>query len=92
MRLLVKYEDHLQLLSGIIIAAWVAWILHLRGWPWYNWLPVAFLTMVGVGLVWVLGWFARRKLTYQRRAAAAKADLRRGGDGWPETECGRGGA
>ncbi len=84
MRLLAKYEDELQLLTGLLAAAWVAWALHGRGWPWYNWLPVAFLTLVGVGLLWVLGWFLRRKLTYEKKAAAVRQALRDGEDGWQE--------
>lgn len=83
MKLLRRYEDQLQLLTGLLGGALMAWWLHSRGWPWYSWLPAALLAVLAVGLVWVTTWYLRRRLTYLTHAARNKADLAAGGDGWP---------
>jgi hypothetical protein len=83
MKLFQKYEDTLQLLSGLLAATLVGWLHAAQGDPWWYWLPLALLTMIGVQAIWVIVWFLRRKLTYQQHAAANKSDLRSGGNGWP---------
>lgn len=83
MKFLQRYEDIFQLLSGLGAAVWVGYGRWRLGAAWWQWLPLAFLAWVCVQSLWVMVWFLRRKLTYQRHAAANKADLRAGGDGWP---------
>lgn len=83
MRFYQQHEDTFQLLSGLLVALLVAWRRVAGGDPWWYWLPLAVLAMVGVQSLWVLVWFLRRKLTYQQHAAANKAHLQSGGDGWP---------
>jgi len=83
MKALHRHEDALQFGTALLVAGLMAWWLHTRGWQWLEWLPAAILTFFGVGVVWVVVWFVRRKMTYEKLAARNKADLQAGGDGWP---------
>ena len=83
MKFLARHEDAIQFGSALLGAALMALWLHTRGWFWIEWLPAAVLTFFGVGMVWVVVWFARRKGTYEKLAARNRADLQAGGDGWP---------
>jgi hypothetical protein len=83
MKFLHRHEDAIQFGTAALAAALMALWLHTRGWHWLQWLPAAFLTCFGVGIVWIVVWFARRKMTYEQMAARTRADLHAGGDGWP---------
>lgn len=84
MRAVRKHEDLIQLIVGFAVAVLVAWRLQGRGWPWYEGLPAGVLTFFGVAIVFMLIWYVRRKLTYEKLAARTRADLQAGGDGWPD--------
>ena len=77
-------EDTLRLLTGLIAAAVTGWLLADRGWPLVQVLPAAILAFFAMCVIWALIWYLRRKFTYNRTARRVKADLRQGGDGWPE--------
>ena len=83
MKRLQEHEDIIQLFTALLVAALVAWRHITAGDSWLLWLPLSFLAFLGVLALWVLVWFLRRKFTYQRHAAANKAHLQSGGDGWP---------
>lgn len=83
MRFWQEYEEAIQFISGLLAAIWVAWREIALGHSFWRWFPLAFLSFFAVQLLWVLVWFLRRKLTYRRFAAANKANLQSGGDGWP---------
>lgn len=83
MKTLRKYEDHVQLLTALAFAAYIAWRLNGRGWEWFEWLPAAILGLFAAALFWIIVWFTVRKTTYERIAARTKRDLQSGGDGWP---------
>jgi len=78
-----QHEDAIQLLSALVVASLTAWGLRARGWHWGEWLPAAILACFGVAVLWIIAWFLCRKLTYRQMAARNRADLRAGGDGWP---------
>ena len=77
-------EEIGRLLVALAAAVLTGWWLSHRGWPLISWLPAALLAPLAVGVVWVMVWYVRRKLTYEAQARRTKADLQAGGDGWPE--------
>lgn len=79
----IDFEELTRHATTLLAAVFTAWLLHTRGWPWYSWVPATLLVAVAVVGLWVIVWYVRRKLSYPRRARATKADLRRGGSGWP---------
>ena len=80
---LQKYEDTIQIITGLLAAVLVGWRHAQQGLSFWQWFPLAFFAFFGVQVLWVMVWFIRRKLTYQQLAAINKADLQCGGDGWP---------
>lgn len=83
MRFLQKHEDEIQLITGVLAAILTAWHQIELGRTFWHWFPLAFFAFFAVQFLWVVVWFVRRKLTYQQFAAANKANLQSGGDGWP---------
>ena len=83
-KMLTNIRDMVCLLICLAVATLMARWLMQRGWPLISWLPASILTFLGVGLLWILLWYVRRKSTYQRLAQRTKADLQAGGNGWPE--------
>ena len=82
----VDLEDCIRVVTALVAAVCGGWGLAHRGWPWQNWLPAAILIFAGVTVLWILIWYLRRKLTYERLARRTKADLQAGGDGWPDRD------
>jgi flagellar biosynthesis/type III secretory pathway M-ring protein FliF/YscJ len=80
---LQKYEDAIQIITGLMAAVLVGWRHAQQGQTFWQWFPLAFFAFFGVQVLWIMVWFVRRKLTYQQLAAINKADLQAGGDGWP---------
>jgi len=75
-RFLYKLQEALQLITAFGVAAALAVWLHKRGWLWLEWLPAAILAFLGMGVFWILIWYAVRKTTYEKLAARTKAQLR----------------
>ena len=83
MKFLQEHEDAVQLITGLLAAILTAWHQIGHGRTFWQWFPLAFFAFFAVQIMWVMVWFIRRKLTYQQFAAANKANLHSGGDGWP---------
>lgn len=75
-RFLYKLQEAVQLITAFGVAAALAVWLHKRGWLWLEWLPAAILAFLGMGVFWILIWYAVRKTTYEKLAARTKAQLR----------------
>jgi hypothetical protein len=82
MKVFTKAADALQLATAALAAGLTAVHLIRTGQAVWQWLPRSAFAFLGVVVFWILVWFLRRKLTYERTARRNKADLAAGGDGW----------
>ncbi len=67
-----KIRSTVRSICSLLGAILIALYLHGIGWPWWAWLPAAILGAMTVYMMFVLGWFLWRKLTYEAFARSRK--------------------
>lgn len=75
-----RRRTQIRSVAALVALVLVGWWLHTDGWPWWAWLPAAILTSMATYMIFVLTWFAYRKLTYEHNARRAKRRVQAAAD------------